>query len=121
MSNAGCRDKDIPLMKGAETLLKSQGKDVSFVTRDDLALLAVQGPKAAAVVQTLTKLDLSQLYFMQSQSTTVAGIENCRITRCGYTGEDGMEISVPNPHAVQLVEALLQSKTAKVSYDYGTP
>jgi len=115
VSNAGCRDKDIPLMRGAEQSMKSKGKDVTFVTRDDLALLAVQGPKAAAAVQPLTDIDLSKLYFMNGLNGTVAGIKGCRITRCGYTGEDGMEISVPNESAVKLTKSLLESKAANVS------
>ena len=40
----------------------------------------------------LRGLDLSTLTFMTSMLTTVAGIENCRVTRCGYTGEDGVEV-----------------------------
>lgn len=86
VSNAGCRHKDIPLMQSMEHYFKTSGKDLSYVIRDDLALLAVQGPKAASVVQELTDLDLSSLYFMQTKVATVAGVENCRITRCGYTG-----------------------------------
>ena len=40
----------------------------------------------------LSGVDLSNLTFMNSTLTTVAGIENCRVTRCGYTGEDGVEV-----------------------------
>jgi len=114
VSNAGCRDKDIPLMRNAEASFKSKGKDVTFITRDDLALLAVQGPQAASAVQGLTDLDLGKVFFMNGLNGTVGGIKGCRITRCGYTGEDGMEISVPNEHAVQLAQLLLESKAANV-------
>lgn len=101
-------------MQEAEASFKSKGKDVTFITRDDLALLAVQGPKAAAAVQPLTDVDLSKLYFMNGKNATVGGIKGCRITRCGYTGEDGMEISVPNEHAVKLAKILIESTVAKV-------
>jgi len=77
-------------------------------------LLAVQGPQAASVVQELTKIDLSKLYFMQNKFGSVAGIDGCRITRCGYTGEDGVEISVPADKAVTLADALISSKVSDV-------
>lgn len=54
------------------------------------ALLALQGPESAAALQPLTDLPLKDLYFMTSATATVAGIPNCRITRCGYTGTINM-------------------------------
>ena len=45
--------------------------------------------------QPLVEGDIDELYFMQTRELTVAGVP-CRVTRCGYTGEDGVEISVPN-------------------------
>ena len=38
--------------------------------------------------------DISKLYFMQSATMDVFGIRNCRVTRCGYTGEDGVEVCI---------------------------
>ena len=46
-------------------------------------------------LQPLVECDLGQLSFMTSVVTSVAGVSGCRVTRCGYTGEDGVEISVP--------------------------
>ncbi len=73
---------------------------------EDAALLALQGPKAAAA---LAKLDIqplpTDLYFMEAGSFQWNGIP-LGISRSGYTGEDGFEISVPAEHAVTLATAL---------------
>ena len=58
------------------------------------------------VWQTLTKLDLSKFYFGAFAVADLAGIP-CFVTRTGYTGEDGFEISVPNQGAVALTEKLM--------------
>ncbi|KAJ9578120.1 hypothetical protein L9F63_025021, partial [Diploptera punctata] len=71
-------------------------------------------PDMAKVLQPLTDVDLSELYFMDSTLATVAGVPRCRITRCGYTGEDGVEISLPADEAVKVVEMLLASEVAPV-------
>lgn len=53
----------------------------------------------AQVLQGGVKDDLSKLTFMTSTLTTVFGIPNCRVTRCGYTGEDGVEVGISLPKA----------------------
>lgn len=55
------------------------------------------GPSMAQVLQAGVKDDLSKLTFMTSALTSVFGIPNCRVTRCGYTGEDGVEVGVSLP------------------------
>jgi len=44
-------------------------------------------------LQNAVDVDLTQLYFMTSAVTTVFDVPNCRVTRCGYTGEDGVEVT----------------------------
>jgi aminomethyltransferase len=114
VSNAGCRHKDIPLFLNTEKALKSDNKIVDYVQRDDLALLAVQGPKSQQVLHPLVNLDLSKMYFMNNASATIAGVPQCRVTRCGYTGEDGFEISVPGDRVAGALDELLGSSQAKV-------
>jgi aminomethyltransferase len=69
------------------------------------ALLALQGPKAAAVMQRLAP-ELARLTFMTGGEATIRGIA-CFATRSGYTGEDGFEISVAAAEAEALARALL--------------
>ena len=71
----------------------------------DRALLALQGPQAAAVMARLAP-GIEQLVFMTGGNFAVAGAD-CFITRSGYTGEDGFEISVPAAQAEALARALL--------------
>lgn len=54
--------------------------------------------------------DLGHLWFMRSRVLEVAGIADCRVSRCGYTGEDGVEISVPAAGARRVAEALLAER-----------
>merc|ERR1712055_1245389 len=108
VSNAGRREQDIPLMLSKEAEMKAQGKDVALELLEDRGLLALQGPSMMKCLQPLTDLQLDKLGFMQSAVTRVAGID-CRVTRCGYTGEDGVELSCPAHQLTQLTEALLGS------------
>ncbi|MDQ6872667.1 MAG: glycine cleavage system aminomethyltransferase GcvT [Gemmatimonadota bacterium] len=58
---------------------------------DDVALLALQGPEAAGILQTHTDTDLSQIKYYEHRFGKVAGV-NAHISRTGYTGEDGFEL-----------------------------
>ena len=50
------------------------------------------GPQMSLVLQGGVSGDLSSLYFMQSAVMDVFGVPGCRVSRCGYTGEDGVEV-----------------------------
>ncbi|HEY2133873.1 MAG TPA: glycine cleavage system aminomethyltransferase GcvT [Acetobacteraceae bacterium] len=72
---------------------------------EDRALLALQGPKAVTVLQRLAP-DAAALPFMAVGAVAIAGT-NCLVSRSGYTGEDGFEISVPADQAETLARALV--------------
>jgi aminomethyltransferase len=75
---------------------------------DDTALLAVQGPDAAAVLQPLTRTDLAAIRYYHFAEGSVAG-HDAIVSRTGYTGEDGFELYVPNDAAVPLWNALVNT------------
>ena len=80
--------------------------DVTLTHHDDRALLALQGPAAAAALGRIAP-EAAALRFMQAAELRVAGAHT-RITRSGYTGEDGFEMSVPADAAEQLAALLLE-------------
>jgi aminomethyltransferase len=75
------------------------------VERLDRALIALQGPKAEAVLALLAP-ECASMRFMDMRTLTLMGAE-CRVARSGYTGEDGFEISTPADIAREIVEELL--------------
>lgn len=97
--NAGCKEKDIAHFKQH----LSAGQTLELL--HDRALLALQGPGAAAVLAQLNPA-VSRLIFMNGAHLTLAQLD-CFVTRSGYTGEDGFEISVPAEGAESLAKALL--------------
>ncbi|CAH1782756.1 unnamed protein product [Owenia fusiformis] len=107
VSNAGCSDKDLANMQAQESKFKSQGLDVSVeVLR--YGLIALQGPAMQKLLQTGVNFNLTDLPFMTTTEASVFGIPGCRVSRCGYTGEDGVEISVPSEYTEDLARKLLQ-------------
>mmetsp|Transcript_13930 Transcript_13930/g.26778 ORF Transcript_13930/g.26778 Transcript_13930/m.26778 type:complete len:429 (-) Transcript_13930:1780-3066(-) len=112
--NAGNRENDLKHIGAHLAEWKSSGKDVTMTTHEDRALLAVQGPEAANTLQKLVDIDLSTMYFSHFTVAPIKGIESF-ITRTGYTGEDGFEISIPNEGAHEIIEALLASGPLKLA------
>jgi len=94
--NAGCAPKDLKHFK--EQLETFDGEVNMEVLWDSRGLYAIQGPKAAEVVQRLSGTDLTKVAFGQSLWLNLVGAE-CLVSRCGYTGEDGFEIFVPGEAA----------------------
>jgi aminomethyltransferase len=102
--NAGNIDKDVAWIR--ENALAF---DVVIADRsDDYGLLAVQGPCAAEIVQSLTGAKLGIVRYYHFVEGTVAGAA-CLISRTGYTGEDGFELYCAAGDTLALAEALLAS------------
>ena len=103
--NAGCKEADI------RHLQTHIGHRCQIVPMPERALLALQGPKA---VDALARLNgsVANMVFMTGGVFNLAGAL-CFVTRSGYTGEDGFEISVPADQAVALAEALLAQPEVK--------
>lgn len=87
------------------------GHRCRIVPLDDRALLALQGPKAVDALGRLAP-EAARLTFMTGTSVVIEGAE-CYVTRSGYTGEDGFEISVPADAAIKVAKALLGQAEVK--------
>ncbi|HEX3971562.1 MAG TPA: glycine cleavage system aminomethyltransferase GcvT [Stellaceae bacterium] len=96
--NASRKAEDLSLMRSA-----LGAGAVTYL--DDRALLALQGPAAVSVLARLAR-GVDAMAFMAMARVDIAGIA-CFVTRSGYTGEDGYEISVPGAEAEQLARRLL--------------
>ncbi|NGN96208.1 glycine cleavage system aminomethyltransferase GcvT [Grimontia sp. S25] len=97
--NAACKEQDIAHLRA------NIPADVELEVIEDRALLALQGPEAATVLATLNPA-VADMVFMDAAKMDLAGIE-CLVSRSGYTGEDGYEISVPSDKAEEFARRLL--------------
>ena len=97
--NAACKERDFTHIEE-----KTKAR-CALEVLDDRALLALQGPRAADVLARFAPA-CRQMSFMSAESLTLADVP-CFVTRSGYTGEDGFEISTPADEAVSLAEALV--------------
>ena len=103
--NAGGKAEDIAHMRARI------GGRVKITPLEDRALLALQGPQAAAVLSRLAP-EAGRMKFMNFAMLPIDGIA-CFVTRSGYTGEDGYEISVPADKAERFVRKLLEQPEVK--------
>ncbi|HEY0902029.1 MAG TPA: glycine cleavage system aminomethyltransferase GcvT [Micavibrio sp.] len=100
--NAGCKEKDIAWMTA------HLPADVTLTRLDERALLALQGPQAEAALREVLDIDAGDLGYMR-----VMFVGDLIISRLGYTGEDGFEISVPASKAAVLWDQFLASPLVK--------
>ncbi len=105
--NASRKEDDIKHLRGH---LEPLG--VSVENLKNRALIAVQGPASEKVLSE-HYLKISNMNFMDVATIPIAGAE-CWISRSGYTGEDGFEISIPNKAAENVTESLLKHKSVEL-------
>ncbi len=79
---------------------------------DQTSLLAIQGPKAADALQSLTEVDLASMEYYTFVKGTFAGVENVVISATGYTGAGGFEIYFENQYADQIWDAIFEAGAA---------
>jgi len=97
--NASRKQEDCKLLE------ESLAPSVKLERIEDRALIALQGPAAESVIEEISE-GVEHMAFMSSQTAIIGGIE-CWISRSGYTGEDGFEISVKADEAARFAEKLL--------------
>ncbi len=103
--NAGRKDHDYAWLR------ERLPAGVKLTTRDDLSLLALQGPRAEEALARLAPA-VRNIPFMHSADTEIGGI-TAQVSRSGYTGEDGFEISVASADAPKLWRLLLADPLVK--------
>ena len=101
VANAACKDAD-------EVYLREAMSHACTIDRlEDRALVALQGPGAEAALAGLAP-DVRSMRFMDFRTTDVMNVA-CFVSRSGYTGEDGFEISLPASHAEAVARELLKN------------
>jgi aminomethyltransferase len=103
--NASNIDKDFAWIAGQ---VKGFADAVAVNTSARYALIAVQGPAAVAIVQSLTSVDLSAIKYYWFASGEAAGVR-ATLSRTGYTGEDGFELFVPPAQAERVWNTVLEA------------
>ena len=101
--NAANIEKDFAWIR-EHVIAGAEARNVS----DDMALLALQGPRAQEILEKLTSVELGTLRYFRFVEGQVIDIDCC-ISRTGYTGEDGFELYIPPQYAATLWNALLDA------------
>lgn len=102
--NASNIEKDLNWIKSQNTF-NVDIKDIS----DRTSLLAVQGPKAAEALQSLTEINLKDMPYYTFSKGKFAGIDNVVVSCTGYTGAGGFEIYFDNEHANHIWDAIFKA------------
>lgn len=102
--NASNIEKDWNWISSKNTM-EAEMKDLS----EDYSLLAIQGPKAAAAMQSLTSVDLEAMKFYTFEVADFAGIDHVIISATGYTGSGGFEIYCKNEEVKQIWDKVLEA------------
>ena len=112
--NAGCIEKDMYHLELCKEKFKG---DVQFLLHSQRSLIALQGPESMKILQGFVRgVDLNTVPFMTSTENAVDGVNGCWISRSGYTGEDGFEISIPDDEgAKQIAESLLNHPEVRLA------
>lgn len=76
---------------------------------DQTSLLAIQGPKSADALQSLTEIDLASMEYYSFKKGVFAGVENVLVSATGYTGAGGFEIYFENKYAEQIWDAIFEA------------
>lgn len=119
VTNAGCREKDLQyLAEELEAFKKAGGDTVEWTVMEDWGLVALQGPLGEEILsealQEPAEANLKEFYFGESKflKLRLPGGEVSSpllVSRGGYTGEDGFEISIPPSEAAAVTKALLET------------
>ena len=107
--NGACKYTDMEHFKKEMAKFQAEGKDVQMEYLGDIGLIALQGAMAPTVLKRFTDFDVTKMPFMTGNDIKVGGVD-CRVTRCGYTGEDGYEIQIPASESIALTKEILKNK-----------
>lgn len=122
VTNAGCREKDFKYLK--EQLASFEGEKVDWEVLNGWGLVAIQGPKSEDVLSSILVTPetekLREMFFGQSKFIKVRLPDGktsspLLVSRGGYTGEDGFEISIPESETVAVTQALLDGGKDKIA------
>ncbi|RDW58371.1 aminomethyltransferase [Coleophoma crateriformis] len=124
VTNAACRDKDISYLTTHLAAYRAEfpAEPLTWEILEDWGLIALQGPRSASILSdTLANpqtVNLNQLYFGQSKFLSITLADGSTsppllVSRAGYTGEDGFEISIPQAFTTSVAGALLKAGGAE--------
>ena len=105
--NADCTEKDL------DHLYSNLNRSYKIELIDDRALIAIQGPKSSNILKEFFN-EIDNMPFMTGDWFTYDN-EQFFVSRCGYTGEDGYEVSIKDRYAEEFINKLLQFEDVKLA------